>query len=280
MPIGAINSIQSDVFGSMLARVVGENSLLLQKSLTRLSTGLRITSAGDDPAQIGTAVRFGNQIARIGAAQSTITNAKSFSESQSGYLDQVADALDRMSELAVLAKDTTITADERAGYQAEFVDLQNFVSDVGTKKFNSVELFGTSNLNVVVDEEGGTFTLETLEFRDEGADGGLATAYDPADINLNSDANATTALTKIEEAIDNLGGMQAKVGGNINRLEFEFEGLSTFAENLQSAHDNIMAVDVASESVELSRRELLTQSGVQTLASWNTLRTNLLRLFQ
>lgn len=278
MPIGAVNSIQSNVTGEMIARVLTENSFFLQKSLARLSTGFRVLSAGDDPAQIGTAIKFGNQIARIGAAQTAIENATSFSESQGDFLDKVSEALDRMSELAVLAQSSTVTAQERTGYIEEFQDLQAYISDIGSKNFNGISLFGGSDMSVVVDEDARTFTLQTLNYNNGTS--GLATAYNLTSTRLNSTSDAATAEANIDAAINNLGIMQAKVGGNITRLELETEGLSTFSENLTAARDAIMAVDIASESTELARLELLTQSGIQAAAQWNVLRTNLLRLFQ
>lgn len=280
MAIGAVNSIQSNVTGEMIARVLTENSFLLQKSLARLSSGLRVLNAGDDPAQIGTAIKFGNQIARVGAAQTAIGNAVEFSESQSDFLDQVSEALDRMSELAVLAQSSTITAAERTGYIEEFQDLQNYISDIGGKQFNQVNLFGTSNLDVVIDENGNKFTLSTLNYASNGASGGFSDAYNTGTTNLSSAANATSAEFAVTLAIANLGIMQAKVGSQIGRLELETEGLDSFVENLTAAKDNIMATDIATESTELARLELLTQAGVQSATQWNVLRTNLLRLFQ
>ena len=267
IPLGAVNSIASNVAAQSTARVLTENTFLLQKSLARLSSGLRIISAGDDPVGAANAVRIGAQISRVSAAQTNITNATSYVETQSGFLNQVEDALDRMSELATLSQDGLTTDSQRSEYQEEFVDLQEFVSTVGTRTFNGIDIFSSSNLSVTIDPDGGTFTLDALNYNEAAVDGGLAEVYDGIDIS--SVANAGDAADEVELGIDNLSFMLARAGSHTQRLTLSNEALTVESENLTSMHESITLTDTAAEAVRYAQLQLLVNAGTAMLVQAN-----------
>ena len=99
--------INNNAGSAMAARVLGESSSALQKSLARLSSGSKIVSPSDDAAGTGVAMKFGAQINRAQAARDNVGNAVAFAQTQDGFLDKVGNALDRMSELAMLSQDET-----------------------------------------------------------------------------------------------------------------------------------------------------------------------------
>ena len=278
VPIGFVNSIASNGAAQHAARVLTENTFLLQKSLVRLSSGLRILSAGDDPGGAASAVRIGAQISRVSAAQTNVTNATSYVETQAGFLNNVQDALDRMSELAELSQDSLTTADQRAEYQEEFADLQEFISTVGTKTFNEVDLFSSSDFSVTVDPDGGTFGLDTLNYNENGFGGGLSEVYDG--ITIDTAGNATTAATKLETGVDNLSFMVARAGAHLTRLTLSDESLSVESENLTSLHDSIVTVDSAAEAVRYAQLSLLVDAGTAMLVQANLNSTRLLDLLK
>jgi flagellin len=120
------------------ARMLAESSAPLSKSLGRLSSGSKITSPEDDAAGLAVSVRFDAQISRVGAASSNLGNAISFNQTQDGYVSKIGKALDRMSELSVLAQDVTKTDSDRALYNAEFTKLGAYITDTASKQFNGV----------------------------------------------------------------------------------------------------------------------------------------------
>ena len=138
--------INTNLLAQTNARFLNRSSNLLSKSLARLSSGLRIISPDDDAASLAVATRFDAQISRIDAARSNLANASSFSQTQDGFLMEISNSLDRMSELSVLSQDATKTDSDRALYNIEFQALAAYVNDVATKDFNGVSLFNGNSL--------------------------------------------------------------------------------------------------------------------------------------
>src|SRR5262249_11333690 len=132
---------------------------LLNKSLARLSSGSRIVSPEDDAGGLAVSMRLDAQISRLDAVQNTVANAVSFSQTQDGFLSQVAKVLDRMSELAIMAQDPLKSATDRALYNQEYTSLAGHLAGISTKDFNGVSLFNGAPVNVVIDSEGNTFSM-------------------------------------------------------------------------------------------------------------------------
>jgi flagellin len=125
--------INTNPGAAMAARILGESSSALQKSLTRLSSGSKIASPSDDAAGTGVAMKFGAQINRAQAAKTNVGNAIAFSQTQDGFLSKVGDALDRMSELAMLAQDETKTNQDRSLYEKEYNKLDDYIVNITGK---------------------------------------------------------------------------------------------------------------------------------------------------
>ena len=133
--------INTNVGALSTMRTLSENTNKLNKALSRLASGSKIVSPADDAAGLAVASKFDAQISRNRGVSSNLTSALSFSQTQDGFLQKVGKALDRMSELATLALDTTKSTSDITNYNTEFTDLKNYISDIGTKKFNGVTLF-------------------------------------------------------------------------------------------------------------------------------------------
>lgn len=244
---------------------------MLAKSLNRLSSGSKINSPEDDAAGLAVSLRFDAQVSRINAARNNIGNATSFAQTQDGFLKKVTKALDRMSELAVLAQDVTKTDADRELYNAEFNTLGAYVDEVATKEFNGVALFDGTALDVTVDEDGNTFSMTGVDL--------TATAYsDATGATVDTVANAGTALTNVQAALDQLGVDRANVGANVSRMNMTGEQLSVLKENLSAANSRIKDVDVAEESTQFARYNILVQAGTAMLAQANAVPQSALRL--
>jgi flagellin len=234
----------------------------LAKSLARLSSGSKITSPSDDAAGLAVASRLDAQISRIDAARSNVGNAISYTQTQDGYLQKVADALNRMSELSILAQDVTKSNSDRGLYQDEFTQLSQFISTSATKDFNGVSLFSDN-----------TMTMNGISMA--GAIYGVALASDVSTV-----AGAKTALDSVKQAITKLSQDRAGIGAYQTRLNSTSDQLTVSRENLLAASSSIKDVDVAEESTEFAKENILVQSGTAMLAQANTMPQSALKLLQ
>lgn len=265
--------INTNVTAANSARLLAESSKMLAKSLSRLSSGSKIVSPEDDAAGAAVSLRFDAQINRIGAAGSNISNAISFNQTQDGFLSKIAKAFDRMSELSISAQDVTKSTSDLALYDKEFQTLASYINNVATKDFNGVSLFSASALSVTVDSEGGTFSMTGISLSS-------ATYTTATGSNVTTAVNAGTALTNVKAAISQLATDRATVGANAVRLNSTSDQLAVLRENLIAANSRIKDVDVAEESTQYARYNILVQSGTAMLAQANSAPQSTLRLLQ
>lgn len=251
------------------AQLLAESSSRLSKSLARLSSGSKIVSPEDDAAGLAVSLRFDAQINRIGAASNNVSNAISFSQTQDGFLQKVGKALDRMSELATLAKDITKNSDDKDLYNKEFTQLQAYITDIASKDFNNVSLFSGTARNVTIDSEAKEWGMGVAN---------LSTGDINSVVQSSVTVGTTTALTSVTAAIKQLATDRATVGANLARLNFTNEQLAVLKTNLSSANSRIKDVDVAEESTQYARYNILVQSGTAMLAQANALPQSALRL--
>jgi len=267
--------INTNPGAAMAARILGESSSALQKSLSRLSSGSKIASPSDDAAGTGVAMKFGAQINRLQAAKDNVGNAISYSQTQDGFLSKIGDALDRMSELAMLAQDETKTDADRNLYDKEFQKLDDFIAAIQNKGFNGVSLFHSgSSLTVTIAADGSTMTLASVDIIGNSDFASIAAPKTA----VSSSASAAAALTTIKTAISVLAGQRADVGANMSRLEAESSALAVQKDNISAARSRIADVDVAQESANFARQQILVQSGTAMLAQANVLPQSALRL--
>ena len=265
--------INTNISAQTSARLLGESTTMLSKSLARLSSGSKLVSPEDDVAGQAVSTRFVAQLSRISAANSNVGNAISFSQTQDGFLNKVGKALNRMSELTILAQDATKSDADLSLYNGEFNTLATYITDLATKDFNGASLFGGNSLNVTIDSEGATFAMT-------GVDLGTATytAVLAADVNTVADAGA--ALTVVKAAITQLATDRASIGANVARLNSTADQLGVLKDNLTQANSRIVDVDVAEESTQFARYNILVQAGTAMLAQANALPQSVLRLLQ
>ncbi len=265
--------INTNVSAQSGARMLGESSALLAKSLARLSSGSKLVSPDDDAAGAAVSLRFDAQINRVAAANSNVGNAISFSQTQDGFLKKVGKALDRMSELSILSQDATKSDSDRALYNSEFTTLQGYVSDVAGKEFNGVSLFGSTGIDITKDEDGNKFSMTAADLSNSAYDS-VKTGGDSVD----TAANAATALTNVKAAITQLATDRADIGANVARLNSTSEQLGVLKDNLAAANSRIKDVDVADESTQFARYNILVQAGTAMLAQANSNPQSALRL--
>jgi flagellin len=258
----------SVVINSNFAATVASNNLaasneMLQKSLNRLSSGTKIVNPADDAGGLAVSMKLSAAAKRSGAANTNIGNSISFLQSQDGVLKVTGKVLDRIGELKTLYADPTKNADDLANYDAEFTELQSELSALTGEEFNGVSLFGTTGLSVPVSESGNsTVTISGKDLADSAS--GIGALTDSGVTSL-----ADIALSDITDAIQRVATMRATNGAEQSRLTFAGEVLTVNKANLEAANSRIIDVDVASESTQLARYNILVQSGTAMLSQAN-----------
>ncbi len=266
--------INTNLSAQSSARLLMQSSTQLSKSLSRLSSGSKITSPEDDSAGLAVSMKLTAQMGRIDAATNNVGNAISFNQTQDGYLQKVSDALNRMSELAILSQDITKSTGDRALYDQEFQTLTKYITDVATKDFNGVSLFDGNGLNVTVDSEANLYQMTGVN---------LATSATYTALTgdaVTSMPGANTALADVKSAINQLAADRASLGAHIETLTMYGDQLGTLKNNLSSANSRIMDVDVAQESTRYAKYNILVQTGTAMLAQANALPQSALKLLQ
>ncbi|MGA2661991.1 MAG: flagellin [Verrucomicrobiota bacterium] len=263
--------INTNIAAETSATMLENSSAKLATSLERLSSGSRIVTAADDPAGLAVSMQFTAQSGEITAAEGNVTNATSYTQTQDGYLQQISNALNRMSELAVSAQDATISNSDRSMYNGEFQQLGSYIANVAGKDFNGVSLFDSTAKTVTIDNNASTWTMGTVDM--------TTAAYTNAEnAAVSSMASASAALGDVNTAISQLATDRATVGANESRLNYTSSQLATEKTNVDAANSAISDVDVAQESTNYARMNILVQSGTAMLAQANVLPQSVLKL--
>ena len=249
---------------------------MLQKSLNRLSSGSKIVSPADDAGGLAVSMKLAAAAQRQGAVSQNLGNSVSFLQTQDGVLSVTGKVLERMGELKSLYNDPTKNNNDKANYDSEFTELKAQLTSLTSEKFNGVSLFGSSSLSVTTTEDGSTTSAVTIAGRDLSSTGtgvGTLTATSATDL-------GAISLTSITSAIQNVATFRAQNGAEQSRLGFAGELLTVNKANLEAATSRITDVDVATESTQLARFNILVQSGTAMLAQANQSAQVALKLLQ
>ena len=253
----------SVVINTNFAATVAANNLAasndsLQKSLNRLSSGSKIVTPSDDAGGLAVSMKLSAAAKRQGAAINNIANTVSFLQTQDGVLKVVGKILDRMGELATLNMDPTKGSSDKANYNSEFTALQAEITLLDAETFNGIDL--KSSITTATTEAGG---------------GSITTAAFTMPTGL-----VIGTLSGVTTAIENLATARASNGAKQSVLGFAGEVLTINKSNLEAASSRILDVDVAHESTELARWNILVQSGTAMLAQANQSSQIALKLLQ
>ena len=234
-------------------------------NFARLSSGLRITSAADDAAGLGISERMRADIRSYGQAARNAQDGISMVQTAEGAMNEIGNNLGRLRELAVQASNETLSTDDRTAIGEEFSELLSEIDRIaGDVEFNGTNLLdsnATVSIQVGIDA---TDVDIDLSF----------TGVDTTDLSINaltvdSAANAGTALSAIDTAVNTVNNSRAELGASQNRLQSAFRSITNTRENLIASESRIRDVDVAAESADLSRNSILQQAATSVLAQAN-----------
>lgn len=253
----------------------------VNKSIQRLSSGLKINSASDDAAGIAVAEGLRAQLGGFEQAAENANDAVAQLATAEGSYNAISDIMIRMRELAVQSASDTLTDKERAYINTEFEDLTSEITRISdVTEYNGISLLtGTSGAGAdgaMVYQVGTRNSANdqikiTLKDQDAAALGVDTAAVD----NL---ANAQAAITTIDNAIDQLATDRATLGSTSNELTLAVDNLANTVENLSAARSQIEDADVAAESAEFTKNQVLMQAGVSMLSQANGIPQMSLRL--
>jgi flagellin len=266
-------SINTNSASTAAAYNLANTNANLQKSLSRLSSGSRIVNSVDDAGGLAVSMKLSAAIRRTDATSANVGNAISFLQTQDGVLKNADKILNRMSELATLALDVTKTDDDRTLYDNEFQALLGALGDMALEQFNETPLFDAAGLDVVTSENGGqNLTISQADLTADVIDAFTGTP------SISNSASAQTALDDAISAIEALAALRATNGAEQSRLTFAADMLALNKQNLEAANGRIVDVDVAKESAQLARFNILQQAGTAMLAQANQSTQSILRL--
>jgi flagellin len=288
-------SLNTNTASMAAAYNLSNTNVNLQRSLNRLSSGSRINSSFDDAGGLAVSMKLSAAIRRTEATQANVNNSISLLETQDGVLKTAEKVLSRMSELLQLATDVTKSSSDTALYKTEYESLQEQLGSMLTEDFNGVSLFyaGTAptisttasgqSLSVVVSHDGTQqIDITKADLGSIGAYVGTVAGATGSNIvsstAFSSVNNAISAIGEITDAIQNLATLRANNGSEQVRLTFAADMLSVNKTNLEAANGRIMDVDIASESANLARLNILQQAGTAMLAQANQSQQSILRL--
>lgn len=287
-------TVNTNMVSSWAAYNLNNTNTNLQRSLARLSSGSRINSSYDDAGGLAVSMKLSAAIRRTEATERNVNNTLAMLQTQDGALKSAEKVLTRMSELIQLSTDVTKSTNDRALYQTEYQSLQSQMVDLVSEQFNGVSLFTSGAWNSTIDTTN-TLTVVTSQ------DGTQTTSITQADLGAvafyvgtasgaqlggalstnNVFQNITTAaaaITTVNQAIQNLASLRASNGSEQVRLTFAADMLAINRNNLQAANSQILDVDVAAESANLAKQNILQQAGTSMLAQANMSSQSVLRL--
>ena len=251
----------------------------LNKTIGRLSSGLRVESAADDAAGLAVTENMRGQMRGYQQAVRNTNDGISILQTAESAYQSISDTLIRMRELAVEAANDSLSNTERGFLDTEFQDLEAEITRISNvTEFNGIQLLdGTAGDAGVMTFQVGTRNsvndriTVTLEDQD-------STELGVEDDDVLSLANAQTAITAIDDALESLNTDRASLGSTINSLNVAVTNLSSTIENYGAAVGTIRDADIGQESAEFARTQVLQQAGVSMLAQANAQPSLALRL--
>ena len=273
-------------------RSLGVTNLATEKSMEKLSSGMRINRAGDDASGLAVSEKMRSQIRGLNQASKNASNGISFIQTTEGYLQESQDILQRIRELAVQSSNGVYTAEDRMQIQVEVSQLVDEIDRIASHaQFNGMNMLtgrfaraGGDNvvtgsmwfhIGANMDQRTrvyvGTMTAKGL---------GVRTVGDNSILSLATPDGANRSIGTVDEALKKVSKQRADLGAYQNRLEHAIKGIDVGAENMQAAESRIRDTDMASEMVDYTKNRILAQAGGAMLAQANQRTQSVLQLLQ
>jgi flagellin len=266
---------------SMTAQAnLNKTSMSLATSVQRLSSGLRINNAMDDPAGLAISTRMGSQASGMSVAIRNANDAISLTQVADGTLGTIGDMLSRMRDLAVQASNSTNGSGDLSNLNTEFTSLASEINrELTSTKFNGLAVLGANagtQTYQVGANNGDTITLTTSNLTTNTA----ITNVTGTAATILSNASAASMISTIDTALDTINTERAKYGSDQSEFNAVIANLQTGVTNQKAAESRIRDADYAAETSALTRAQILQQAGTAMLAQANALPQSVLSLLK
>jgi len=249
----------------------------LGNTLGRISSGLRVNSAADDAAGLGVATNLETDAKSTTQAMRNANDGISIIQTAESASSEVVDILQRMRELAVQSSSETLDDDERSYISDEFDELSDEIARIANvTEFNGIELSDgtTTQIDVQVGIQNNTSSRITLDV------GELTTTALglTASVSLSTVTDAQEAIDSIDAALDTVNGYRSDLGAVQNRLDSAINNSQAYLEALSSAQSSIIDADLATETSEMTKMQIMQQAGVAALAQAKNMNQSVISL--
>ncbi len=307
-------TINSNSVASTAAMHLARNNTMLEKSLSRLSSGTKLVDSSSDPGGLAVSMKLGAAINRQTAAITNVQNAISFVQLQDGDLKAAASIVDRMASLRSMYDDVTKSDIDKGNYNTEFQSLRVQLYEATQSKFNGVSLFSAAKWGSGTKAGGDTIEVLTSERGSSGSKvslskiqvlsavtirsaanstgnmsvgGNSIQGYD-ADKSLADDSSGTATANNVSLgsftvdafilALQNVATLRAENGATSSRLKFASDQLEAAKVNMEAARSRIVDTDVAEESTKFARYSILVQAGAAMLSQANNTQASVMQM--
>jgi flagellin len=276
MPTSPTTVINTNILALQAQRRLTLTGLKLGKAIERLSTGLRINRAADDAAGLSMSTRMDSQITGLQRGMQNVQDAISLIQTAEGGIEEITGILQRMRQLAVQAATDTLTAEQRQSIKEELDRLSESLTQIAQNtKYNTLTLLDGSVTIMTVQ-----FGANTNEVKAFPLTAMTAGALGVSLLTVSSLTFAQAAITAIDTAIGTVSAFRAQLGAHQNAFERLMANVSTQVENLTQAVSRIRDLDIAEETVNYTRLQILQQSGTAVLAQAVQLPAGVLNLLR
>ncbi len=261
-------SVRTNVSSLTAQTNLGRTATDLAKSISRLSSGLRVETAADDAAGLAISEDFKASIRSLGQARRNANDGVSLVQTADGSLKEVSGLLSRMRELSVQSRNGTVNTSQRGYLNDEFDTLRSEIDRiVATTEFNGISLLDGDQATGLSFQVGKNTSADDRLTISIATSSSTALGIDAS--TLTSTAGSDAAIAALDLAIEGISTRRAGLGAMQNRLSTTMSNLETYATNLSAANSRIIDVDVAEETAMLTKNQILMQAGTAMLAQAN-----------
>ena len=265
--------INTNVPALNTSRILSRSTKALNKSLERLSSGLRINRAADDAAGLAIAEGFRAQVRGTQVAQRNSQDGVSLVQTAEGALSETTNILQRVRELAVQAANGTQSTSNREALNSEVLQLLEQIDDIAVDtEFNGIRVLSSAQTLTL---QAGANTGQTLIINVSGA---KTTELGVSAVRVSNMASAVTALSTIDTALKSVSTLRSSLGAFQNRLEFTINTLAIQEENSAASESAIRDANIALETIAFTRNQILVSAGTSVLAQANVVPQTALQL--
>jgi flagellin len=262
--------INTNVASISAQRALGVTKNNLDNNLRKMSSGERITRAGDDAAGLAISEKMKASIRGMRQAKRNSDDAISLVQTAEGGLNEISSIIIRLRELSVQAASDTVGDQERGFSDIEFQNLLQEIKRIAeVSEFNGKKLLnGTGGMyDFQIGIHNDPFN-DRISFNSSNTDATLE-ALALTTESIKSKEGAQLSLSKLDDALVRINGTRADLGALQNRLQSASNTLAISEENISAANSRIRDVDVAAETADMAKNNILSQAGVSVLAQAN-----------